>query len=361
MNGATVDVIKIFIIGFFSFVFALAITPAVTHFLYKHKMWKKKAKTEAIDGGEVAYFRKFHAKNEVKTPRLGGVLIWMSVSFVIYFFHFADLLTDYKWFEKMNFLSRDQTWLLLFTLVAASLIGLLDDLMLVIKPKNASLQKYFGGGLKLKYRLLMVSVVGIIGACWFYFRLGQEALYIPFVGEVFLGLLYIPFFVIVMLAIYSGGVIDGVDGLSGGVIASIFTAYAAIALFQGQINVAAFCLAIVGSLLAFLWFNIPPARFYIGETGIIGLTTTITVVAFLTGAVAILPIVAILLVLTTASVIIQLLSKKILNRKVFLAAPLHHHFEASGWPPYKITMRFWIISVVFAILGVAIHLISITT
>lgn len=351
MSETTINVIKIFTIGIFTFLFALAITPSLTDFLYKHKLWKKQSKLKGIDGKDVEYFQKFHAKDEVKTPRLGGLLIWISVIFSIFVFYILSLLFDFFWINKLDFLSRDQTWLPLFTLVAASLIGLTDDLLQVIDYSK----KYLEKGLSLRYRILLVGLVGIVGAWWFYFRLGHDSIYIPIIGELYLGLLYIPIFVVVMIAIYSGGVIDGIDGLAGGVFASIFTAYTAIALFQGQINLAAFCLAVVGSILAFLWFNIPPARFYMGETGVIGLTATLTVVAFLTGAVAVLPIIAILLVLTSGSVIIQLLAKKLFNKKVFLAAPLHHHFEAKGWPPHKVTMRFWIIGVFAGIFGIVIH------
>ena len=161
-----------------------------------------------------------------------------------------------------------------------------------------------------------------------------------------------------MWATFSGGVIDGLDGLSGGVFASIFAAYAGIAFFQDQINIAAFCAVIAGAILAFLWFNIPPARFYMSETGIMALTTTLATVAFLTNAVAVLPIIAFPLVLESLSVIIQLSSKKLFGRKVFLVAPIHHHFEAIGWPAEKVVMRFWILSVVFAIFGMILHFVS---
>ncbi len=360
MNDITINIIKIFTVGFLCFVFALFITPTITHFLYKHRLWKKSAKKNAIDGGNINYFHKFHSRKELKTPRIGGILIWISVLFIIFLFHILATYTDYYWINKLNFLSREQTWLPLFVLIAASFVGLTDDLMQILEPQGKKIKKYFGNGLALRYRLLLVTIIGIISASWFYFRLEQSTVYIPFSGEINLGILFIPFFITVMIAIYSGGVIDGIDGLSGGVFASIFTSYTAIALFQGQINLATFCMAIVGGTLAFLWFNIPPARFYIGETGIIGLTVTLTIVAFLTNAVIVLPIIAILLVITSMSVIIQLLSKKILKKKIFLAAPLHHHFEAIGWPSYKITMRFWILSVIASILGVSIHLISMT-
>jgi phospho-N-acetylmuramoyl-pentapeptide-transferase len=196
----------------------------------------------------------------------------------------------------------------------------------------------------------------MIGSWWFYYRLEMNSIFIPFIGNLYLGILFIPFFILVMLATYSGSVIDGLDGLSGGVFASIFTAFSFIALETGMINLAAFCLVIVGSILAFLWFNIPPARFYMGETGILGLTTTLTVIAFLTNSVAVLPIIAILLVVESGSVILQLLSKKFRKKKIFQAAPIHHHFEALGWPSYKVTMRFWIIGIIAAIIGVVFRL-----
>lgn len=355
MTETTINVIKVFTVGFLSFILAFAITPTLTNFLYKHRLWKKETKNSSIDGKNVDYFKKFHSSEELKVPRLGGLLIWVSVVFLSFLFLILSFVFDFYWIQKINFLSRDQTWLPLFTLVAASLVGLTDDLLQVLEGIN---KKYIKKGLSLRYRILLVSLIGAVGAWWFYFRLGQDFIHLPVFGDVHLGLFYIPFFIIVMIAVYSGGVIDGIDGLSAGIFASIFTAYTAIALFQGQINLAAFCIAVVGSILAFLWFNIPPARFYMGETGVIGLTATLTVVAFLTNSVAVLPIIAFLLVVTSASVIIQLSAKKIFNKKVFLAAPLHHHFEAVGWPHYKVTMRYWIIGVVMAILGVVIHLLG---
>ncbi len=361
MENITIDVIKIFSIGTLSFLFAFLVTPTFANFLYKKKLWKKRAKEETIDGNKASFFLKFHEKNEKETPRLGGILIWLSVILLAICIHFFSLFFDFSWLKKLNFLSRDQTWLPLFTLFSASIVGLFDDLLQVLEfPKEITRKVKKGRveGLSLRYRIFLVGLVGFVGAWWFYFRLGQDAIYIPFVGEIFFGALFIPFFILVMIAVYSGGVIDGIDGLSAGVFSSIFTAYGVIALFQGQVNLSAFCFAVVGSVIAFLWFNIPPARFYMGETGVIGLTATLTVVAFLTGAVAVLPVIAILLFITSGSVIIQLLSKKFLKKKFFLAAPLHHHFEAKGWPRYKITMRFWIISWFASFFGVAIHFLA---
>ncbi len=177
-----------------------------------------------------------------------------------------------------------------------------------------------------------------------------------------MGLWFIPFFVLVTLFIYAGGVIDGLDGLAGGTFATMFAAYAGIAFFQNQMDIAALCSAISGALLAFLWFNIPPARYYLSETGTMGLTLVLVVVAFLTDQLAggrgvlVLPIIGLPLVGTVASNVLQMLSKKIFKRKLLRVAPLHHHFEALGWPSYKVVMRYWIVSVVAAIIGMIIAL-----
>jgi phospho-N-acetylmuramoyl-pentapeptide-transferase len=241
----------------------------------------------------------------------------------------------------------------LFALVAASLVGLVDDFLQIFRKG-----KYIGGGLALRYRLILVALIGLVGGWWFYYKLGFQTIHIPGNGDFFFGLWYIPLFVLVMLATYSGGVIDGLDGLAGGAFGIMFAAFGGIALFQNQIDLAAFSIAITGAILAFLWFNIPPARLYMGETGVLGLCCALTVVAFLTDSVLVLPIIGFLLVIEAGSVIIQLLSKKFRKKKFLLAAPIHHHFEAKGWPHYKITMRFWVIGIVMAIIGVAIRLLG---
>ncbi len=363
MDPAITNVIKVFILGTISFIVAFLMTPLLTHFLYKHKLWKNKVRQKGLDGNQLEVFTKYHSEKEVNVPRLGGLLVWITPLVLIFLFYIFTFFSDYFWVQKLNFLSRDQTWLPLFTLVAAALIGLIDDILQIIeKPTNRFLnftfkkfKRYVGGGLSLKYRIVLVTLIGAIGSWWFYSKLGQSSILIPFYGDLELGLLFIPFFIIVMLATYSGGVIDGLDGLSGGAFAAIFTAFTFIAVESAMIDLAAFCLVLVGSILAFLWFNIPPARFYMGETGILGLTTTLTVVAFLTDSVAVLPIIGILLVIESGSVIVQVISKKFFHKKVFLAAPIHHHFEGIGWPHYKVTMRFWIIGVIAAIAGVVIR------
>jgi len=362
----SLSVLKVATLATTSFLLAFFFTPFLTHILYTHKLWRKQVRTSALGGGAVPFFQKFHAEGEVKTPRFGGMLIWVIPPMVALIFLILAQ-TNIWWLEKFNFLSRGQTWLPFATLLAACAVGFIDDIVQVLssptkgflKPLWVGLGKYLAGGLDLKYRFALVALIGLAGAAWFFYKLGWNTIHIPGNGDIAIGILYIPLFVIVMLATYSGGVIDGIDGLSGGTFASIFGAYGVIAFSRGQIDLAAFCFVLVGAILAFLWFNIPPARFYMGETGMMGLTASLTVVAFLTDSVFVLPVIGFLLVIESGSVIIQLLSKKFRHgKKVFLAAPIHHHFEAKGWPPYKVTMRFWVIGVVAAIAGVAIRLLG---
>lgn len=349
------DIFKIFLPAVLSFVVGIGMTSILTNYLYKYKCWKKKSgKTE-----DTPIFNSLHKEREVNTPRMGGIVVWGSAAFTILGIWLVSQLLPTDLAIKLDFLSRNQTWIPLSTLLLGALIGLLDDYMEI---KGNGDNK--AGGLSLKKRLFLVGVISLAVALWFYLKLDVESLGMPaLLGEVYLGPLFVLFFVILTLFIYAGGVIDGLDGLAGGVFATIFGAYGVIAYYQNQIDLAAFCAAIAGALLAFLWFNIPPARYYMSETGTMGLTITLTVVAFMTDklgdgyGVLILPIIALPLVITVLSNLIQVLSKRIRGKKVFLVAPIHHHFEAIGWPAYKVTMRYWIFTVVCALLGITLALI----
>lgn len=356
-----IDIVKVFLPSVLAFAVGIGITSVLTTQLYKHKMWKKRAGKIDLSGNITPLFNELHKDREVNVPRMGGIVIWLSSLIVISLFWILSRIFDIGLLSKVDFLSRNQTWIPLFALVMGGLIGLIDD---YLEVRENPTKKY--GGLSLKKRLMVVAGVGLLCALWFYFKLDISAIGLP--GTTFgldIGIFFIPLFVIIALAIYSGGVIDGIDGLAGGIFASIFAAYGGIAFYQQQIDLAAFCALIVGSILAFLWFNIPPARYYMSETGTMGLTLALTIVAFMTDRLGggygllVLPIIALPLLATSISNIIQVTSKKLRNgKKVFLIAPLHHHFEAIGWPSYKVTMRFWIFGVVCAILGLILGLIG---
>jgi phospho-N-acetylmuramoyl-pentapeptide-transferase len=348
----TFDIMRVFVPATTAFVLGVALTPLLAHFLYKYKFWKPKAGKVALDGSPATLRNQLHAERDTGTPFGGGILVWGSA--LITAGIFALLAAAYPdQLGAFAFISRAETWLPLAALFFGGFIGFLDDLSSVLGK----------GGLPLRLRLSVVAFVSLLCAWWFYSKLGVTAISFPFVpGHVDLGILFIPFFMLVALSLYAGAVIDGIDGLSGGVYGTIFAAYAGIAFFQGQFNLAALCAAILGALLAFLWFNIPPARFYLSETGTMGLTLALVVIVFLTdlrgfghGLMA-LPVIALPLVITVVSVLAQIFWKKAFHRKLLRIAPLHHHFEAIGWPPYKVTMRYWVVGIICAIVGMSIAL-----
>lgn len=347
------NIVKIFLPATITFITGLLLTPVATHYFYKYRMWRRASRNDNVAQGE---FQKIHDDTaEVSTPRVGGMIVWVSVIITVFIFGFADLVFHNSTTTKLFFISRNQTLLPLFTLITASLVGLGDDFIQIFGRG-----KWLTDPIVLRYiKIGIIVALGLIIGLWFFVKLGISNIYIPWFGFVELGYLFIPFFILIMLGVFSSSVIDGIDGLSGGVLASIFASYIVIALTHGQVDIATFCAVITGGILAFLWFNIPPARFYMGETGMIGLTVTLSVIAFLTDTVLLLPIIAFPLFITSLSGIIQMASKRFRNgKKVFLFAPLHHHFEALGWPKYKVTMRYWIIGVITAMIGVIISLIS---
>ena len=350
-----INVLKVVVPSVLTFFLGVLITPFFTNFFYKYKMWKKSPRTEAGDITNAHFAEVHNTSAEISTPRIGGMIIWVSVLLTVFVIYFLSVIFPTDLMHKLNFFSRGQTLIPLATLILASLIGLGDDLLQIFgRGKYAKDPLIYR-----KIKIVCISIIGLLISLWFYFKLESTSIHIPFGGDVILGLWFIPVFIIVMLAVFSSSVIDGMDGLSGGVLASIFTAYSVIAFVHNQIDISALCAVLAGGILAFLWFNIPPARFYMGETGMVGLTVTLSVIAFMTNSVLILPIIALPLVATSLSVILQINAYKYFNKKrIFRVAPLHHHFEALGWSREKVVMRYWIISLVFAVFGVIISLVS---
>jgi phospho-N-acetylmuramoyl-pentapeptide-transferase len=349
------DVVRVLVPAAAAFIVGILSAPILTHYLYKYRAWKKQPGKIALDGTNATEFYRLHQKHEVRAPRMGGIVVWGSVLLTIIGIAIVARFVPSAEILRLDFLSRSQTWIPLAALVIGALAGLVDDLMVVGGT---------GDGMPLRLRLLIVVLLSSYIGWWFWYKLGVTAVNIPFSVPIEIGWLIIPLFVLVSLAVYASGVIDGIDGLSGGVFASIFASYSIIAFSQNQIDLASFCASVVGGLLAFLWFNIPPARFYMSDTGTMALTLTIAVTAFMTDdlgggvGISVLPIIGFILVATVASDIVQILYKKFFGKKLFRIAPLHHHFEAIGWPGYKVVMRYWVLSIVFAFAGVIIALVS---
>lgn len=344
MNPITFQAIKVLTVGSLSFLISFLFAPKLIDILVENQCWRKKVRDKSIDGKDLEYFNKLHSEKETNVPRMGGILLWFTPILLAFIFSFLG---------GFNFVSRSETYLAFFALAVGAILGLVDDVTQIMEKG-----KYIAGGLSLRWRLFIFALMGLIGSWWIYFKLGIHTIYMPLVGNIDIGIWYIPFFILVMMATYSGGVIDGLDGLAAGSFIYMFTAFGFIAFLLGKFNLATFSLAIVGSLLAFLWFNIPPAKFYMGETGTMALCASLVVIAFLSNSIMMLPIIGFLLVIESGSVILQLLSKRFRGKKIFLSSPIHHHFEAKGWPSYTITMRFWVIASITAILGVIIRMLG---
>src|SRR3989338_4029377 len=233
------DLVKIFVPTALAFFLGLFFTPGATYFFYKYKMWKKYSRNAEVTALD---FQKIHnEKDELRTPRVGGIIIWISVLLTTVLFYLVSIFSPTPANIGLNFLSRNQTLIPFFTLLLGSLVGLSDDLIQIYGTSKFARDDSQARN----WKIVLIAFISLLIGSWFFYKLGMVALHIPF-----------------------GGVIDGIDGLSGGVLASIFAAYSAIAFANNQIDLAAFSGAITGAILAFLWFNIPPARFYMGETGI---------------------------------------------------------------------------------------------
>lgn len=329
----------IFILTALSFVVAMLQTPILTHFLYKYKL-AKKLRRQTWDGEPAQQFLRLH-KTKEGTPTMGGVLVWFTTALVTVLFN----------------LSRSQTWLPLFVLTTSGVLGMIDDLLNI---KGGSTVR----GLSVKLKFVFQFLIAGLGAWWFYEKLGFSVIRIPaadllgLTPTLDIGWLYVPLFILTVVFITNAvNISDGLDGLSGGTLAASFVAILGIAAWRGQIGIAAFAGTIIGALLAFLWFNIYPARFFMGDTGAFALGATLAVLAFLTNTVLLLPVIAFVFVVEACSSILQWFAKRYLGRRIFLIAPLHHHFEAKGWPEAKVTMRFWVVAAVMATIGMVLALI----
>ncbi len=345
MNIFALQVIKVLVTVVASFLIALFFMPLFMSFLAKYHIGKK------INKKNVPIFTKLHKKKE-GTPTMGGVLVWGTVLVVMLVFWLISRLGKGTYLESLNFFSRSETLLPLGAMVASGLLGLIDDLLGVFKVG-------WHGGLRVREKIVLYTLIAIFGAWWFYFKLDWDLIKIPFMGNFYIGYWYIPVFIFIITATaFSTNETDGLDGLAGGVLMVAFSSLSVIAFIQGKLDLSALCGAIIGALVAFLWYNIYPANIFLGDTGSMGLGVTLGIIAMLTNTTLLLPFIGFILVVESFSVILQTTSKKLFHKKLFLSTPIHHHFEARGWPEAQITMRFWIIAGMAAALGIIIYLLS---
>lgn len=337
------NVVRIFTVAALAFFVALAMEPLWMRVLRKHF---SRGKQIAKEGAPIA--SALHQKKE-GTPTMGGFIIWTTVVILTFLFFVLHFTVDGFW-SRMNFLSRPQTWLPLAFLIGAGLVGMADDLRGIFRRR----------GFSVRQRLVLFTTLAGVGGWWFVVKLGRDAVNIPFIGDVTIGpVWYFLFFIVVMVATaFSADLTDGLDGLVGGVFLTVFGALAVIAFDQGRMDLAVFLTAIMGALVAFLWFNIYPARFFMGDTGVMALGFVTGATAMLLNVPVLLPLLAIVFVIEAGSVMIQIPSKKLRGKKVFISTPIHHHFEALGWHETQITMRFWMLNAFGAVVALIIFLVD---
>lgn len=316
-----------------TFVLAMVITPVYTFFAYRYKFWKKQRSTSTT-GEILKVFTKLHKqKFERNIPTMAGIIIVIAVSAVTICLN----------------LNRAETLLPLAALLGGGAVGLLDDII-NIRGRGGGV-----AGLRSSVKFTMITLLGLALGWFFLVKLGYDAIYLPYVGDIAVGWFMIPLFAFAVVATGNAvNISDGLDGLAGGLLSISYGAFAAIAVLQGQFLLAGFCFTILGALLSYLWFNIYPARFFMGDVGSFALGTSLGVVAMLTNSFFLLPIIGIVFVVEAGSSLIQIISKKYFGRKIFISAPVHHHLEAIGWPETKVTMRFWVIGLIAALAGVLI-------
>ena len=343
----------ILIFGSLSFVVAMVLTPIFIRFLERNRLGQQ-IRDSSVDGKVSTIFRELHLKKS-GTPTMGGIIIWGTVVTMV----LLSLIPQKLGWVNYSLWNRAETYIPLFTLVAAGILGMLDDWWNI---KGVGKQK----GLQVKPKLIWLTIFAAGGAWWFFAKLGcldgvatECLIHLPRLGDFNIGRWYLPLFVLVILSSANAvNITDGLDGLAGGLLAIAFGSFGVIAFFQGMFLLATLCAAIVGALVAFLWWNVPPAKFFMGDTGSYSLGATLGVIAMLTDSIIPFLLIAAVFILETLSVIIQLVSKKFWGRKVFLIAPLHHHFEKLGWPEHQIVMRFWLIGGITAGLGLVLGIVG---
>jgi len=325
------------VLAILAFALSMALTPVYMRLAYKYKLWKQPRDT-AITGEVATIYHKLHAaKHKRNIPTMGGMVPIVTVAIVT---------------VALN-LSRNQTWLPVVVLLAAGLVGLIDD-YLNIRSDGLGI-----AGMRGKIKFSLIFGIAVLGALYFYFKLNYHLIHIPAVGDFSIGWLYIPLFIAVVVSTANAvNITDGLDGLSGGLLSTAFAVYAVIAYFQGNYGIAGFCATIVGAILTFMWFNIYPARFFLGDSGAFAFGTTLGVIAMLTNTVVVFPIIAGVFVIEAGSSVLQIFSKRVFKRKIFLSAPLHHHLEAIGWPEPRVTMRLWVIGQVLGVTGLILALVG---
>lgn len=335
LQTMTNELTHVFLLSVGAFLLAMFLTPIYTFFAYRYRFWKHQ-RENAVTGEKLQVFNRLHeGKIRRNIPTMAGIISVIAAGLVTLLFN----------------LDRAQTWLSLAAFAGGAAVGLIDDYLNIFGSNKKD------AGMRAPVKFALITLIGLVLGWFFYVKLGVMSFHVPFMGDVSIGWLIIPLFAFAAVATGNAvNISDGLDGLAGGLLGISFGAFGVIALLQQQVLLAGFCFTVVGVLLSYLWFNIYPARFFMGDVGSFAYGVSLGVVAMLTNSLLLLPVIGLLFVIEAGSSLIQIVSKKLFKRKIFLSAPIHHHLEASGWPETKVTMRFWVIGCVMAFIGVMLAL-----
>lgn len=347
--------LQVFVPSLIAFVIGILISGPIINWLQKNQIWKKKSVELTIDGQLATLSAAIHNDEEKKLLRMGGSIMLFSVLITAFLFWLPTQFSDNNIWEIIDFVSRSQTWIPIFVFIVGGILGGIDDLLVVNFFKNQSLA--FGGGLSIRKRFLIIIPVTLFLSYWMVYKIDFNYIDIPFYSDIYmpLGVMFV-FTLFVYISTYLGSIIDGVDGLSGGIFVSVYSAFGVIAIIRNSYDIAAFCFVVVAGLLAFLWHNIYPAKIMNAEIGMTPLLLGVTSIAFILKAPLLLFVIGFLIYITIASTVLQILSKKFLKRKLFAISPLHNNLILKGWSHPQVTMRYWILSYFCAVVGVLFSL-----
>ena len=325
----------------FSFVTTLLAAIPFIDVLYKLKFQRQKEKQVDFMGEATSVVNRLHSW-KVGTPNAGGLLI-IGVTILLSAIFYQVTKFELNWTARI----------LYATLITFGLLGLYDDFHKFVGKKKGTY------GLRIRYKFLLQWSLALVIGWLLYNRMGMSTIHVPFIGYFNLGPYYIGYAALVIVATTNAvNITDGLDGLVTGLTIIILSALWYLASLSGLTDINLFIAVMLGSLLAFLYFNIFPARVWLGDTGALSLGAMIAVIALMTNQSIPLIVLGGVFVIEGISSLTQILSKTFFCKKIFLAAPIHHHFEAKGWDETKVTMRFWLAGAVFAYLGLFVALTS---
>jgi len=339
------------LLGILLFSFAVTLVAAIPFIdlLYRLKFQRQREAQKDIFGHFTSIVNRLHGW-KVGTPNAGGILIILTT--IILSAIFYKLVPGYE--IRTRAFGFNWTSLILYlTLVSFGLLGFYDDIRKFYGLKQSGVW-----GLRIRYKVLLQFILAVFLGYLLYTKMHLQAVQVPFFDfDVQLGYLYIIWAATVIFATTNAvNITDGLDGLATGLTIISLVAFWFLSSFSHFNDVGLFIAVMVGSLLAFLYFNIYPARVWLGDTGALALGGMLAVIALMIDASLVLPFIGLVFVIEGASSLLQIFTKGAFKKRIFIAAPLHHHFEARGWDETKVTMRFWLAGAIFAFVGLFIAL-----